>query len=412
MIFPPAIGFSGRMADRLLYTTTSYLPAIGGAQLHTHNLAKHLAHRYAIQVITHWSEHRTDWLLGTTLRAPQAKSYTFEEIPVEQITLTTAERGRLLPFVLSYYALKPVAIRHIAATLLPKIEPVARDCHLIQNSRIGREPLSFASFQIARKLDIPFFFIPYHHPRWIGWNYREYLQLYRQADGLIALTRAEKQTLIELGVAAQKIFVIGNGPNLAPDPDPTRFRQELSLPADVPLVLFLGQKYRYKGIAPLVAAAQIVWQSQPETHFVFIGPRTPFSQKFFAQQPSDSRLIELGTVNLRQKTNALAACTLLCLPSTQESFGGVFTEAWSFEKPVIGADIPAIGEVIDDGINGYLVAPMANDIAEKINYLLENPALAAKFGQAGSEKVARQYSWERLAQKTDHAYTTVLQGTK
>ena len=72
-----------------------------------------------------------------------------------------------------------------------------------------------------------------------------------------------------------------------------------------------------------------------------ITPRTPFSQKFFTQQPPDPRLIELGTVDLQQKTNALAACTLLCLPSTQESFGGVFTEAWSFEKPVIGANIPA-----------------------------------------------------------------------
>jgi glycosyltransferase involved in cell wall biosynthesis len=57
---------------------------------------------------------------------------------------------------------------------------------------------------------------------------------------------------------------------------------------------------------------------------------------------NDPRILELGSVDLQTKTDALEACTLLCLPSTQESFGGVYTEAWSFKKPVIGCDIPAV----------------------------------------------------------------------
>jgi glycosyltransferase involved in cell wall biosynthesis len=399
------------MADKILYTTTSYLPAIGGAQLHTHQIVRRLSTRYSVQVVTQWAENRTDWLLGTTLRAPaEPKSYVFEDIPVQLITLTSEERWRLAPYVLGYYAFKALAIDHIATILIPKIEPLARDCRLIHNVRIGREPLSFASWRVARKLDIPFIFVPYHHPRWIGWNYRDYLKLYRQADALIALTQAEKAALVRLGVADQRIFVTGNGPYLAETGDANRFRQNLQLPPGVPLILFLGQKYRYKGIEPLAAAAQIVWQKWPEVHFLFIGPRTPFSKRFFARQ-SDSRLIELDTVDLQQKTDALAACTLLCLPSTQESFGGVFTEAWSFGKPVIGADIPAIREVIDNGLNGYLVAPTAEALAERICYLLQNPSVGDKLGQAGRAKTLQFYSWERLAQKTEEIYTRVLRGT-
>jgi glycosyltransferase involved in cell wall biosynthesis len=173
--------------------------------------------------------------------------------------------------------------------------------------------------------------------------------------------------------------------------------------------LFLGQKYPYKGIDPLLDAAPLVWQKYPSARLSFIGPRTSYSRKRFAAV-IDARIIELDTVDLQTKTDALAACTLLCLPSTQESFGGVFTEAWSLGKPVIGADIPAIREVIDEGVNGYVVSPTPAALAERITHLLAHPALAAQLGQAGQEKTARHYSWDRLAQKTEAVYTTVLSG--
>jgi glycosyltransferase involved in cell wall biosynthesis len=394
----------------LLITTTSYPPAIGGAQLHTHQIARRLTEQHSLHVLTLWDENRTDWLLGTTINAPdEPKSYQIEGVPVDLITLSQSDRHRLWPYVLGYYAFKPPVIRHIAGMLAAQIEPFAGPCHLIHNARIGREPMSFASLQVARKLNIPFVFVPYHHPRWVGWNYREYHNLYRQADALMALTQAEKQTLIELGVKPERIFVTGNGPNLAETANPDNFWQNLSLPPETPLILFLGQKYRYKGIEALTAAAKLVWAKSPEAHFVFIGPRTPFSEKFFAHQ-KDPRLIELGTVDLQQKTEALAACTMLCLPSTQESFGGVFTEAWMMGKPVIGADIPAISEVIDNEVNGYLLQPKAEIIAERICYLLDNPALAQQMGQAGRAKTLQQYSWGKLAQKTEAVYTQVLQG--
>ncbi len=394
--------------SQILYTTTSYLPAVGGAQLHTHQVARRIAARRPVQVVTLWNENRTDWLLGTTLRGPvEPESYRVDGVPVELIALSQAERWPLLPYVLGYYAFKPRAIRRIAAALAPKIEPLARRCALIHNLRIGREPLSFASLQVARRLDIPFVFVPYHHPRWVGWNYRQYIDLYRQADALIALTEAEKQTLVELGVEPERVFVTGMGPILADQAHPEQFRRLFQLEADVPLILFVGQKYRYKGLEPLVGAARLVWRRWPEARFCFIGPRTAFSERFFAGQ-DDPRLVELGIVDLQQKTDALAACTLLCLPSSQESFGGVFTEAWSFGKPVIGANIPAVAEIIEPGVDGYLVEPEAAALADRIEYLLANPTLAQEMGRAGQAKTQAQYNWERLARKTEDVYTTTL----
>ncbi|MCT7958174.1 glycosyltransferase family 4 protein [Laspinema palackyanum] len=392
---------------KLLYTITAYPPAIGGAQLHTHKIVSTLAQTNQVRVITHWTENRTDWLLGTTLKAPEkVKEYEIDGVDVKQITLTPAERKSLIPYIAGYYGIKKTAIAKISKVLLPKLEQYAEKPEIIHNVRMGREGLSYASWQLAQKLNIPFVFVPLHHPRWVGWLYREYINLYRQADAVIALTQVEKQTLIELGVKEENIFVTGIGPLLASDGDGDRFRNKYSIGSH-PILLFLGQKYEYKGIEAFIKSAESVWKKFPETRFVAIGPQTKFSEKFFAEV-NDHRILELDKVSLEEKTDALAACDLLCVPSMQESFGGVYTEAWMMKKPVIGGNIPAIRDVIDEGINGFLVEQNPSQIADKIIELLNNPSLCTEMGEAGCQKVLEHYTWEKLAEKTKSVYTQVL----
>lgn len=392
---------------KILYTLTSYPPALGGAQLHTHQVVRRIAARDCVQVINHWSEHRTDWLLGTTLFAPRApEPYCLDGVPVQPITLSNRERLALAPYVLGYYAIKPLAIERISAALLPKLERHAGEPELIHNARIGREGLSYASWKLARRRDIPFVFVPYHHPRWEGWNYRAYLELYRRADGVIALTQSEKEKLISLGVREERIFVTGIGPVVAETGEGERARRAHGL-GEGPVVLFLGQKYRYKGVEALVEAAPLVWARHPEARFVFAGPRTSFSRRLF-ERANEPRLIEVGGVELQEKSDLLAACTMLCVPSSQESFGGVYTEGWAMGRPVIGGDIPAIRDVISEGEDGYVVPQEAGAIAERINYLLDHPACATEMGERGRRKVEAHYSWDQLAAKTRAIYEAVL----
>ena len=391
----------------LVLSITAYPPAIGGAQALMHALARQLSARHTVQVLTQWDTNRTDWLLGTSLNAPlEPRAYVQDGVPVQQISLPPGARRQLKPWVYGYYFFEGPAIRHIAAALADQMRPWTAGAELIHNCRIGREGLSFASLQLARERDIPFVFTPVHHPRWGGWLHRHYQALYRQADAVIALTGEEKKLLIGLGVPEKRVFVTGMGPILSPDPDPARFRREHGLGA-APLILFLGQKYRYKGLAALLAAAPLVWQRHPDAHFAFIGPRTAYSRRLF-RGIADARLFELDAVPLAEKTDALAACTLLCVPSNQESFGGVYTEAWSLGKPVIGADIPALREVIADGQDGLLVQQVAGAIADGLMALLDDPTRAAAMGQRGREKVAARYSWARLAQLTESVYQQVL----
>jgi glycosyltransferase involved in cell wall biosynthesis len=440
---------------RLLYTLTAYPPYVGGAQLLQHGVARQLQRRFDIptersdsrleqrfehqsgncltdvkidrltecanhrsddisndiQVVSHWDRNRTDWLLGTTLKAPsQGRDYEVDGMPIHRLGITAAQKLQLLPWVLAYYPAMAIALPRIAAGLVKQLLPYADRADLVHNVRIGREALTEASYQVARKQNIPFVLTPVHHPRWVGWRYREYLRLYRSADALIALTQAEKRVLIELGVQPDRVHVTGMGPVLAEPPEqiaPTEFIRRYGLSAAAPIVLFLGQHYDYKGYRQVLQAATTVWRRIPEAQFVFIGPAVKQSERAFVEH-ADRRIHRLGQVDLPTKTAALAACTALCVPSSQESFGGVYTEAWSFGKPVIGCRIPAVSDVIDDGVNGYLVDQEPAEIADRLISLLSQPAHAQALGAAGQAKVAAHFTWPQIAEKTAAVYRGLL----
>lgn len=390
---------------KLLYTLTAYPPYIGGAQLHLHLLAQQFQTNHTIQVATFWNHNRTDWLLGTTLNAHcRPYNYTTEGIAVHRLGLGWVDKLRLAPWLPLYYPLMGVALPPIAQVIVEQLEPLAKASDLIHNARIGREGLTCASLQVARRQDIPFVFTPVHHPRWVGWRYREYLKVYRQADALIALTQVEAKILADLGVPEGRIYVTGHGPVLAPQADPAAFRAAHGL--EGPIVLFLGQHYPYKGFRQVLAAVPRVWRVFPDVNFVFAGPTVRQSEQVFKHY-ANPRIHRLGTVDLQTKTDALAACDLLCVPSSQESFGGVYTEAWSFGKPVIGGKAPAIADVITEGQDGFLVEQDPAEIADRILDLLNHPSEAAAMGQTGKAKVEAKYTWPKLAEKTMQVYRHV-----
>jgi hypothetical protein len=62
-----------------------------------------------------------------------------------------------------------------------------------------------------------------------------------------------------------------------------------------------------------------VRQRHPEARFVFMCPRTDYSRRVFLSF-CDRRVIELDTIDLQTKTDAIAACSLLCVPFSRESF--------------------------------------------------------------------------------------------
>ncbi len=387
---------------KVLYTLTSYPPATGGAQQHFHEIARRLQKTEEVRVVSQWRANRQDWLLGSTLRAPEPDTNPIDGVAVSGLKFNRVDRFKMIPALPLYYFAPQVFSPWIVRTFLKRLKETSFRPDLIHHGRIGRENLGFASLEWARELGVPFVLTPFHHPRWVGWRYRKYLELYREADHVFAMTQSERRTLMELGVAESRVSVLGHGPSVLPHADGQKFRAQHGIGSH-PMILFVGQKYPYKGFRSLLQAADGIWKTFPETHIVFVGPRTPDSEKEFSQV-KDGRIIELGSVSIEEKCAALAACDLFIMPSNQESFGGVYVEAWMYSKPVIGGRIAAIADVIDEGVNGLLTDQDPAEIARLAIDLLGDPEKRRRFGEAGHRKAIEVYSWESICERARSVY--------
>ncbi|ANM31544.1 hypothetical protein ABI59_21230 [Acidobacteria bacterium Mor1] len=395
---------------RILYTSLAYPPSIGGGEIHLHRLVREMSRRGAdVQVICQWSRSRSDWLRGSTTEADPPLRYEHDGVPVNRLGFDDATKARMRPWT-SLYRQRPLrglAIRRLAGLLAPFYR-AAVDARpdLVHILRMGCEHLPQAARQYAEEQGIPWVVTPLHHPGWDGGKYRHYDRIFRAADGVIALTESERETLIRSkGVAAEKVHVTGIGPIL----DDNGFAVGSAVNpfaqrgVNAPYVLFLGRKAGYKGWDTLLDAAPAILERHPDARIVFAGPDTPESTARF-DACDDPRIVNLGEVDLPGKTALLAGCALLALPSTAESFGGVFTEAWACGRPVVGVGLPSVACVVDHETDGLLIEPAAAPLADAVSRLLGDPAAADRMGQAGREKVRSRFSWERLAERTAEVY--------
>lgn len=383
-------------------TITAYPPSTGGAQVHTFELVSALVNLgNRASVTAFWHTVRSDWLLGTTLRAPLEPKWNHLGQQVERPVLSLPRRLAHIPLLPFHYPFPTLTTPILSKLLQPGLEAtIPLDAQLIHHVRIGREILAHASLAIARRRGIPFVLTPLHHPRWTGWRYREWIRIYREADLVFALTNREKSELESLGVAPSRIVVTGIAPVL-----PNSLPQLTSNPPPSS-ILFLGQHYEYKGWRALLQAAPIVWRTHPEARFVFAGPDVGNSAKAF--RDLEPRIEKLGKVDEDTKVRLLRDCTMLALPSTQESFGGVFTEAWTFGKPVLGCPIPAVSELVQDGVNGLLRPQTPEALAEGIRWILDHPKEAERMGDAGRALVQEKFTWPAIAGKVQQAYLDVI----
>lgn len=125
----------------------------------------------------------------------------------------------------------------------------------------------------------------------------------------------------------------------------------------------------------------------------------------------EKHVIFVGTVSNKELPEYYNLCDVFVLPSIDrsEAFGLVYLEAFACKKPVIGADLPGVRSVIQDGIDGFLVS--GRDVVAlsvSIDALLSQPEMAFHFGERGREKVLQKYTWEKIAYELEMLYRGLL----
>lgn len=218
------------------------------------------------------------------------------------------------------------------------------------------------------------------------------------------VSSAVRHELLELGFAPDKTTVVAEGLDLnifqprAPDPV---LRAALGLGAGEPVITLVGGLVDWKGQDVLLDAAPLILARYPTAHLLLVGAaygRDPSFAEMIAARAADPALH--GRVRLlgaRADVPAILALSDIVLhtSTTPEPFGRTFLEGMALGKAVIASNEGGPLDVIDDGVDGLLIAPRDPVLlANAVLQLLDYPDRRATLGANAAIK-ARAYSIER-----------------
>ncbi len=229
------------------------------------------------------------------------------------------------------------------------------------------------------------------------------------ADAVHAMSRHERDVLIDLGVPAERVHFIPLGIDRAllesSNPEPR---------TPNPTVLFLGQtKYR-KGWDVLMRAIPHVRAAVPEARFVFAG-HTARDAADFDTLVDDlgvrDALILPGRVSEAEKMRLLRSSWVLALPARYEGFGIPLVEAMMVGTPVVTTDVPACNEIVRDNETGLVVPPDDPEaLGAALARLLADNVLRTRLGEAGQRHAIAEYDGPVTARRFVDLYAALIEG--
>ncbi|MFH1143718.1 MAG: glycosyltransferase [Candidatus Eisenbacteria bacterium] len=232
----------------------------------------------------------------------------------------------------------------------------------------------------------------------------------------LAIAETQRRYLVETeGIPAAKITVIRNGiPPLDPDrlPDKSAARAALGIEAgEGPVVGILAMLRPEKAHENFLAAARLLLQRFPRAVFLIIGEgaRRAALEELAASLGLARQTRFLGLrKDVPQILPALDLSVLSSHPRV-ETLPLSQMEAMSLGIPVVATRVGALHELIDEGVEGHLVAPQdPTALAEAMIDLLADPERKALAGRAARARILREFNVERVARETETVIRAVL----
>lgn len=105
----------------------------------------------------------------------------------------------------------------------------------------------------------------------------------------------------------------------------------------------------------------------------------------------------------------LRSCDAVICAPWYEPFGIVPLEAMACGIPVVASSVGGLIDTVVDGVTGLHIPPRDPvALADALERLLGDPALAAALGAAGRKRAAARYSWDRVAADTERVYRQTI----
>ena len=228
-----------------------------------------------------------------------------------------------------------------------------------------------------------------------------------RVDVFIAASRMIASILVDDGIPQDRIDVVHDGVNIAlVDKQPVvDAHAAFWLPRGAPLVGNVAALAAHKGQKHLVAAAKAIVRSVPDARVLIVGEGE-------LREPLERQIKELGlerhvflTGFRPDAIGLIKSFDVFVLCSITEGLGSAMLEAMAAGKPVVATRAGGIPEAIVDGETGLLVPPGdPESLARAITSLLNDPERRERLAAAGRQRVAREFSVERMVQRTLGVY--------
>jgi glycosyltransferase involved in cell wall biosynthesis len=147
-----------------------------------------------------------------------------------------------------------------------------------------------------------------------------------------------------------------------------------------------------KGFGVLHEACARLWQRRQDFELVATGEPAEQVDPF-------TRFV--GWLSQEELPRHLRAAAMLAMPTVaQEALGRTAVEALGVGRPVVASRIGGLPDTVVDGETGLLCEPGdADDLARKIEALLDDVGLRERLGQAGRRRFEEHYTWDVIVEK-------------
>jgi glycosyltransferase involved in cell wall biosynthesis len=227
-------------------------------------------------------------------------------------------------------------------------------------------------------------------------------EIYETADAITVPSSFARRSFIELGVPAHKVHMIPYGVRVE------KFARVSDPSADTFDALFAGSVSLRKGVPYLLEAFQKV--RHPRKRLRFAGPISPEIKQVLTRLPKlDVEF--LGQLPQAQLPRLMSQSHLLVLPSIEDGFGLVMSQALACGCPVLASTNTGGEDLITDGVEGFIVPVRdPNVMADRMQRIAEDSNLRGRMSEAALAKVKylggwRKYGddWENLLRRLTNA---------
>lgn len=242
------------------------------------------------------------------------------------------------------------------------------------------------------------------------WKTYQEKKSFEKAEGIIAVSGfvgSKTMKLLGLNKQYQIIYNPINLENFTIKNNPNKVSNSL---------LFIGTLTEKKGISQLLEAIPLVMEKFNDVTLTIIGRDTTIEngtsyQSFLESMiPNDFRkcITFVGNIEFDKISQYLEKTEIAIYPSHSESFGLTVIEALAMEKPVIVSDIDVFKEIVDDKCVRFFESKNSIDLANQIQWMLENKEKAFKLGKQGFHKVKNTYTIDKLIIENITFYHNIL----